>query len=176
MPKRRFGALAQEPLANEWLYSCPTGLPTPQIAAALGASDHPVTEVSARLWQQDWQMANTFMEAYAYPKSYWFQPGRPVNWDGLNDWMLIKTWCNGPDARRPMEGGRFVGELVVIRQSQDAAENTLAFLLDIVQAHVQWSQRHHSQARILVVLEGWDRPLLAGRVGKRVEWVVNRLP
>ncbi len=74
-----------------------------------------------------------------------------------------------------MEAGRFVGELVVIRQSQDAAENTLAFLLDIVQAHVRWSQRHHAQARILVVLEGWDRPLLAGRVGKRVAWVVNRL-
>lgn len=49
-----------------------------------------------------------------------------------------------------MEGGRFVGELVVIRQSQDAAENTLAFLLESVQAHARWSQRTHAQARILV--------------------------
>ena len=176
MAKRRSGATAHEPLANEWLYSCPISLPTPQIAATLGAADHPVTEVSAHLWQQDWQMANTLMEAYGYPKSHWFAPGRPVNWNSLEDWMLIKTWQYGPDTRRPMVGGRFVGELIVIRQSQDAAENTLAFLMDVVQAHVRWSGRHHSQARILVVLEGWDRPMLAGRVGKRVAWVVNRLP
>jgi hypothetical protein len=176
MAKRRSQARAHEPLENEWLYACPTGLPTPHIAAALGADDHPVTEVSAHRWQQDWQMANAFMEAYAYPTSYWFVPGRPVNWNGLNDWLLIKTWRNGPDARRPLEGGRFVGELIVIRHSQDAAEDTLAFLLDVVQAHVRWSRRHHSPARILVVLEGWDRPMLAGRVGKRVAWVVNQLP
>jgi hypothetical protein len=177
MAKRRSGARAHEPLANEWLYSCPIGLPTPQIAAALGAADHPVTEVSARLWQQDWQMANTFMEAYGYPRSYWFPTERPLDWRALDDWMLIKTWQHEPGKRVPgVVRGRFVGELVIIRQSQDAAELLLIGLLDIVQAHVRWSQRHHSQARVLVVLEGWDRPLISGRVGKRVAWVVNRLP
>jgi len=176
MAHQRSGVTAHEPLANTWLYSCPTGLPMPQIVAALGAADHPRTEVSAHQWQQDWQMANTLMEAYGYPKTYWFEPGRPVDCNSLEDWIVIKTWQNGPDAHRPIVGGRFVGELVVIRQSQDAAENTLAFLLDIVQAHVRWSRKYHSPARIVVVLEGWERPILAGRVGKRVAWVVNRLP
>ena len=176
MAKRRSRAIADEPLANAWLYSCPIGLPTPQIAAVLGVVDHPITEVAAHLWQQDCHMANSFMDAYGYLKSYSFSPGHPVDWNALKDWMRIKTWQNGPNAQEPMEGGRFVGELVVIRQSQDAAESTLAFLMDIVQAHVQRSQRYHSQARILVVLEGWGHPMIAGRVGKRVAWVVNRLP
>lgn len=171
------GSSALEPLVNDWLYSCPSDMPTPHIAAALGADDHPVTEVSARQWQQDWRMANAFMEAYGYPRSYWFSPDRPVDWRALEDWILIKTWQNESGKRIPgVVRGRFVGELVVIRQSQEAAEVLLLHLISMAQAHVRWSQQHHARARILVVLEGWERPTLSGRLGKRVAWVVNRLP
>jgi len=40
----------------------------------------------------------------------------------------------------------------------DAADNTLAFLLDIIQAHVKWSLRRNSHARILVLLEAQWSP------------------
>jgi hypothetical protein len=175
MANRKKYAAAHELLANEWLYACPAGTPTPQIAAALDIAGQPVTEVSARHWQQDWRMANDLMEAYGYPKTYWFRPGRPVGWDGLEDWVLIKTWQHGPMVRGNVTESRFVGELVVIRESQAAAENTLAFLLDIIQAHVIRSLKDHSRARIAVVLEGWERPTVEGRVRRRVGWLVNRL-
>ena len=70
---------------------------------------------------------------------------------------------------------RFVGELIMVRQSLDAAENTLAFLLDVVQARIEWS-RKHPQARIVVVLEGWDRPVIEGKTAKLPTWIVNPLP
>lgn len=180
MPKRH--SSVHEPKTNNWLYAYPDGMPTAQIAAALNATDHPVTEVSARHWSEDWQMANAFMEAYGYASSYWFEQGKPVNGDALNDWLLIKTWKSGPWARnlRVIEG-RFVGELVVIRHSLDASEDTLTFLMDIVEAHVYGSRKHNSQARILVALEGWNAPTLSGRVrtrrsSRRYSWVVNPLP
>ena len=61
-PKRRSG-LDAPPAENDWVYACPKGLPTAMIATVLGVVGQPITEVSARTWQQNWHMANTFMEA-----------------------------------------------------------------------------------------------------------------
>ncbi len=166
------------PIANDWLYTSPEGLSTSEIVAVLGVVGQPVTEVSAHSWQQDWQMANTFMDAYGYPISYRFPPGKHVNWDAFNDWMLVKQSQSHRNARGRMEDFRFVGELVIVRASREATEDSLAFLLDIVQTHVDRSRnKSHSQARILLVLEGWERPTVAGRViGTRVAWSVNPMP
>lgn len=168
------------PIQNDWAYACPRRLPTPAIAEALDVIGQPITEVSASTWQQDWQMANTFMEVYAYPKTYWFRPGEPVHWDAFNDWMLARKTAFEFKADGRVGASHFVGELVIVRQSWEAAENTLAFLFDIVQASVDWTcKQHHGHARIVLVLEGWERPTVTGKVGKRgkqVEWVINALP
>ena len=166
------------PAENDWVYTCPKRLSTPAIAEALDVAGQPITEVSARAWQQDWQMANTFMEAYDYEKSYWFRPGEPVHWDAFHDWMLVKKTAFEFRADGRVSGSRFVGELVIVRRSWEAAENTLAFLLDIVQAHVDWTRKqHHGHARVVLVLEGWEQPTVAGRVaGKRVAWTINPCP
>lgn len=42
------------PPANEWVYACSRGLPTPAIVAALRVGGQPVTEVAAHTWQHDW--------------------------------------------------------------------------------------------------------------------------
>jgi hypothetical protein len=164
------------PAENGWVYACPTGLPTPKIAAAVGVVGQPVTEVSAHSWQQDWQMTNSFMDAYGYPKTYRFPPDEHVNWDAFKDWMLVKQ--SQAQQTTHIEGFRFVGELVIVHASWEATEDTVAFLLDIVQAHVNWSHKqYHAQARIVLVLEGWERPSVEGRVvGKRVAWAINPLP
>jgi hypothetical protein len=166
------------PPENSWVYTCPKGTTTPEIAAALGVLGQPITEVSAQTWQQDWQMANAFMAAYDYPKELHWRPRQPVGWNGLEDWMLVKAVESERTVRGQLISSRFVGELVIVRHSWEAAENTLAFLLDIMQAKVDWwRKKYHSQAaRIVLVLEGWERPTLAGRVGKRVAWTVNPLP
>lgn len=181
MPTQREKATTHEPMANDWLYACPTGMPTPQIVTLLNIAGQPVTEVSARDWQQEWQMANDLMDAYGYRESYRWQLGQPVGWDSLNDWILIKQWQRGSVVLGSITGSQFAGELVVIRQSQYASEDVLAFLLDVIQAHVRRSLQLHSQARIVVVLEGWDRLVIEGRVGKgrvgrRVGWMVNPMP
>jgi hypothetical protein len=72
---------------------------------------------------------------------------------------------------------RFVGELVVVRTSWEADETTLALLLDVVEERVNWSRKqYHPRARIVVVLAGWERPVVVGQVGRRVVWSINQLP
>jgi hypothetical protein len=172
------------PTATDWLYACPSGLPTSAIAASLGVVGQPVTEVSARTWQHDWDMANTFMEAYGYPKNYWFSPGEPVHWDGFEDWMLIKKTVSEHDARGRLTQFRFVGETIIVREGMKATEGTLAFLLDVVSFHIRnllkrydYTHVNPSHARVVVVLDGWEKPLVAGRVTgqHRVAFQVNQM-
>jgi len=137
----------------------------------------PVTEVSARTWQQDWQMANSFLEAYDFPKEWRWLPGELVGTKLLGEWILEKTVETERTASGRIANERFVGELVVVRTSWEAAENTLALLLDVVEERVNWSRKqYHPRARIVVVLEGWERPFVAGKVGRRVAWSINQLP
>jgi hypothetical protein len=71
---------------------------------------------------------------------------------------------------------RFVGELIVVRLSWAASENVLAFLLDVVDAQVKWSRKHDRPlARIALVLEGWAKATIEGRVGHHVTWAVHPL-
>src|SRR5215467_1253102 len=71
-PKRRKRPLQTEvPLpVHDWVYACARGLATPEIAAALSVEGRPVTEVPARTWQEDGQMANSFLEAYGCPQEW----------------------------------------------------------------------------------------------------------
>jgi hypothetical protein len=176
---KRREQLHTPPPANDWLFACPKGLPTARIAAALTVTGRPVTEVSARSWQADWQMANTLMDAYGslpyLPNMRWL-PGEPVGWQ-LRDWIVVKRYQSTGTVRRGVQITRFVGELILVRESWVASENVLAFLLDIVDAQVKWSRKHDRPlARIALVLEGWEKATVEGRVGHRVAWAVNPLP
>ena len=164
-----------EPRGNDWVYMCPKGMATSEVAAVLGVVGQPVTEVSAQTWQQDAQMANSFMEAYNAPREWRWLPGEQVGWGLFEEQMVAKSEQTERTASGRIATIRFVGELIMVRQSLDAAENTLAFLLDVVQARIEWS-RKHPQARIVVVLEGWDRPVIEGKTAKLPTWIVNPLP
>jgi hypothetical protein len=74
-PKRR-----RPPLPNDLLYTCPAGMPTRAIAAALGASGYWVAEISARDWTDAtndeaafWQVAR----ALGYRDHGTIRPGTP---------------------------------------------------------------------------------------------------
>jgi hypothetical protein len=178
-PKRRNGSLQTEvpPPANDWVYACPRELATSDIAAALRVEGQPVTEVSARTWQHDWQMVNSLLDAYDRPREWRWLPGEPVDNKLLGEWILGKSVETERTASGRIANERFVGELVVVRTSWEAAENTLALLLDVVEERVNWSRKqYHPRARIVVVLEGWERPFVAGKVGRRVIWSINQLP
>ena len=165
------------PRENDWVYTCPKGVATREIAAALGVVEQPLTEVSAQTWQQDASMANSFLDAYDHPKEWRWLPGEPVEWKLFEEWMLQKAEQAELTASRRVATVRFLGELIIVRRSWEAAEHTLAFLLGIVQAHIDWSyKQYHPQARIVLVLEGWERPAITGSIGKQVAWTVNPLP
>jgi hypothetical protein len=165
------------PCENDWVYTCPKGVATREIAVALGVVGQPLTEVSAQTWQQDASMATSFLDAYDHPKEWRWPPGEPVGWGLFAEWMFQKA----TQAERTVSGRiatvRFLGELIIVRRSWEAAEHTLAFLRSIVQAHIDWSyKQYHPQARIVLVLEGWERPAIIGWIGKQGAWTVNPLP
>jgi hypothetical protein len=54
-PKRR-----RSPLPNDLLHTCPVGMPTRTIAAALGASGYWVADVSVREWKDSAQDEEAF--------------------------------------------------------------------------------------------------------------------
>jgi hypothetical protein len=177
--QRRNGSLQTEvpPPANDWVYACPRELATSDIAAALRVEGQPATEVSARTWQHDWQMANSLLDAYDRPHGWRWLPGEPGDNKLLGEWILGKSVETERTASGRIANERFVGELVVVRTSWESAENTLALLLDVVEERVNWSRKqYHPRARIVVVLEGWEHPFIAGKVGRRVAWSINQLP
>ncbi len=166
-----------EPRENDWVYTCPKAMATSEVAAVLGVVGQPVTEVSAQTWQQDAQMANTFMEAYNAPSEWRWLPGERVEPGLFEEQTVAKAEQTEQTASGRIATIRFVGELIMVRQSWEAAENTLAFLLDTVQARIEWSRKqYHPQARNVVVLEGWDRPGVEGKTAKLPTWIVNPLP
>jgi hypothetical protein len=179
MTKR--AAANRSPTETNWLYACPLGLPTSAIASYLDVVSQPITEVSARNWQHDWDMANAFMEAYGYPL---FELGEPVHFDRFKDYLLNKETVSERDVRGRLTQLTFLGETVIVRDSAAAAEGTLAFLLDVVSFKLMgllnsyyFAHENPSDARVVLVLEGWDKPLVAGRVaGHRVAWQVNQMP
>jgi hypothetical protein len=165
------------PRENDWVYSCPKGMATREVAAALGVVGQPVTEVSGQTWQQDAHMANSFMDAYDSPMKWRWLPGEPVGWKLFEEQMLAKAEQPERTASGRITNVRFLGELVIVRRSWEAAERTLAFLLDVVQAHIDWSRKqYHPRARIVLVLEGWERLAITGTIAKPVAWAVNLLP
>lgn len=165
------------PRENDWVYSCPRGMATREIAAALGVVGQPITEVSAQTWQQDAHMANSFMDAYDSPMEWRWPPGEPIGWKLFEEQMLAKAQQTELTASGRIANIRFLGELVIVRRSWEAAETTLAFLLDVMQAHVDRSRKqYHSHARIMLVLEGWERLIITGKIGKQVVWAVNPVP
>ena len=169
---------AAPPRENDWVYSCPKGMATREIAAALGVVGQPVTEVSAQTWQQDAHMANSFMDAYYSPMEWRWLPSEPVGWKLFEEQMLAKAEQSELTASRRIANIRFLGELVIVRRSWEAAETTLAFLLGVVQEKVDWAhkQYHPAHARIVLVLEGWGRLAITGTIGNQVAWAVNPFP
>ena len=179
--KSRHGSAERNSLSldNEWLFSCPRNSLMMEIAASLDMIAEPITEVTAgKQWQGNWQMANSFMEAYGYPEDHRFTAGVPVAWDSFNDWMLAKQSKVQISARGGGVVFHPVGELVIVRRSWEAAEKTLAFLLDVVEDHVNRLRKRYNpdRARIALVLEGWERPSVVGRVRKRTIWSIQPLP
>lgn len=174
--RRRLANQDAPPPDNDWLYSCPEGMPASEVAAALGVSGGPITEVDGAIWQRDWEMANAFMDEYGMPR---FPEGQAVNWNAFEDWMLLKRSHSQVAPRGNLVDVSFMGEMVLVRHSYAAANNVLALLADIMQAHIDRARRNRRitpHARILLVLEEWKHPVLAGRVGRQVRWSVNSLP
>ncbi len=167
----------QCPEGNDWLYSCPVGTTTRRIAAKLMAEHLAHTEVSARGWYERRQMANDLLAAWGYPTSFQVPLGREVSWDGLRDWLFL-----GPNHAPEREG-----ELLVVRDCHPSVAPALSFFLSIIQADKDSEQRLIEQkpheggpSRVLVVLEGWESPVLEaklhiGRSHRRYCWIVNPL-
>jgi hypothetical protein len=158
-----------EPQPNEWLFSCPATMGTSQIIATLGVPHQPVTEFSARKWDMAWRMGNDILRTYRIPQSY--EPGQEVGWEDLKDWVLGK--CHE-------ESGRFMGELIIIRESRPEVTTNLAFFVDTVNAYIQELQKKNQRtiAKIVVVLSGWVEQTLQGRIAglHRVAYIVNTFP
>ncbi len=164
-----------EPEPTTWLFSCPSGLPTASIRAALDAASEPLTEASARLWQDRWQMANDLLDTYGYPPTQRYAPGAAPNLDQLADQILIKQVKAGEWQRAKSPEWAYVGELVIVRDSHSGVAVNLALLAEMVQAQVwRWRKEHKHRARLLLVLAGWEQAVLAARVaGHRVARMVN---
>jgi hypothetical protein len=144
------------PIENDQLYSCPVGMPTSAIVTALNATDYPCIELSARHWDEFWWMRNDLLRAEGQTDPRWYsRPDQQPNWDSLNDLILTRSW----------DGRRFVGELVIIRDVPTPAPQNLLHLVDLMAGQSEyWSHQHVStDRRILVVLEGWENSVLAGR-------------
>ncbi|HVB62625.1 MAG TPA: hypothetical protein VNE61_15645 [Ktedonobacteraceae bacterium] len=158
-----------EPQEVDWLFSCPATMSSQQIAAALGMTSLPMFDLSASSWQESWHMGNDVLKAQGFAKEYFYQPGRQVSWDSLNDWI------GGI-------GNSFKGELWIIRESRVEALASIALLVDITSSRVKSvKQRQHlfPHARINLVLPGWIDSTFLARVpspGYRIAFKVNFLP
>lgn len=172
---------ALEPQITDWLFSCPATMPTERVAALLQVTGQPITELSAQHWREAWQVGNDMLRAYGYPERYFYHPGQKVGWGSISDWMFVKCWGEekGPDTKTDRNTNKkFLGELILIRESRNEVVVQLAFLVDSVQAYIQHVQRMRPPAtgRLIVVLAGWTDSVLAARIGgHRVAWVVNPL-
>jgi hypothetical protein len=171
----------QSPQSNQWLFTCPLRLSTTPIVATLGMTRSGITEVDARTWQGEWDMANTFVREYGYgePVLSEFPIGESVNWDALRDWMFIRKQINNPTPASP--NSNFVGEILILRRCRPEQEQILGFVASMVAADVSWEseKRHHpdpvlAMRPLALVLEGWEEPVL--RYTKRETWIVNAWP
>ncbi len=166
---------------NQWFYSCPTAIATPRIVRLLGAENQSVTELSAHDWNESWNVYHDFMRAYNYPRQHLLTSKERHMWDELADWMFAKVWDSH---------GTFQGELLIIREcnamSASAVKNVkkvVSITRDYVE-HIQQlrfqgriPQTNQTQARILLVLEGWEGATFAVETAKRREilFKVNHL-
>lgn len=155
------------PEQNDWLFSCPAGLSTEHIVMILRVADRPVTELSARHWDEQWRMGNDLLRAYDDSVAYTYEPGESIA--SVSSSMGSKAW----------EGGKFVGETFIIRECKAEIAANLAILVDIVDYHLKNLQRMYlrTDARLIVVLAGWTEPILTSRpFGHRLIWAVDPLP
>jgi hypothetical protein len=164
-----------EPQANDWLYACPIGLPSAQIAAALGVPGQPITEMSGRGWDDYRQLMQEIDRAYNYGRFYIDHSSGQPNWNAINDLMLNK--CVEGNWK---DGWRFVGELVILRDISTPPSVNLLSFVETVAGHIRAIPRRRLwpiTGRIVLGLEGWTQPALVGRTSwGRVAWVVNPLP
>jgi hypothetical protein len=156
------------PRENDWVYTCPKGVATREIAAALGVVGQPLTEVSAQTWQQDASMANSFLDAYDHPKEWRWLPGEPVEWKLFEEWMLQKAEQAELTASRRVATVRFLGELIIVRRSWEAAEHTLAFLVMTSGTHVGSAARSNSAKAPMT--EGENGAVRRGRLRRRTHF------
>lgn len=158
-----------EPQETDWLFSCPANMSSQQIATALDMTSLPIFDLSASSWKETWHMGNDVLKAQGFAKEYFYQPGRHVSWDSLNDWIGAI-------------GNSFKGELWIIRDCRVEALTSIALLVDITHYRVKYiKQRQHlfPHARINLILPGWTTPTFSARVpgpGYRISFKVNFLP
>ncbi|GLV57541.1 hypothetical protein KDH_43770 [Dictyobacter sp. S3.2.2.5] len=176
--------IQQSPQPNEWLFTCPIQISAATIIATLGMIHSGITEVNACNWQNEGDMATAFVREYGYnePILSSYPSGSKVNWNGLEDWMFIRTSQNNPNPASPTSN--FVGEVLIIRRCQPEQEHIMGFVASMVAANVEWLSKklHHPDPVLAVrplalVLEGWETPMLEWKGwGKREAWIVNEWP
>jgi hypothetical protein len=180
-PKRR-----RSPLPNDLLYTCPVGMPTRAIAAALGASGYWVAEVSARDWKDPTKDEEAFWHvarALGYRDWSTMRPGTPpealgpLGYPGKGVPGIVAPLDT---TRRPESAN---DELIIIRDSRAAPVSLLAKVLDQLlgpgtERPANFSRaRRHEVPGWLLVLEGWKEPALDARgLAHRVSMLVNPLP
>jgi hypothetical protein len=174
------------PLSNELLYTCPIELPTPAIAATLGASGYWVAEVSARDWNDATTDEDAFWQvacALGYRDWRTIRPGSTVGALG----PLGYPGKGVPGIVAPLDTARrsesIKDELIIIRDAYRAPAGLLAKVLDGLLGpgtKRPWTfggARRHDMPGWLLVLEGWKEPALDARgLAHRVSMVVNPLP
>jgi hypothetical protein len=183
MGKRR----VLEPVPNDWLYSCPIGVPAMALVSSIGTGAEPVTELSARGWEIPDRMARAILEAYgglAILEALGPTPAQPGPDTGplglaLDDFFLGKCWHSERDSRGNIASSRFRGEIVIIRDISPSSKANLAHLVDEADFKLRWIRRRRRQAavqtnaKIAVILEGWREPTFVARTGHKIVLVVN---
>lgn len=180
-PRRR-----RPPLPNDLLYTCPVGMPTRAIAAALRASGYWVAEVSAHDWTDATNDEDAFWQvAHALGYRNWgtIQPGTTIEALG----PLGYPGKGVPGIVAPLDTARrqedVKDELIIIRDSSAAPAPLLAKVLDRLlgrgteRPSTYSRTRHPGTPGWLLVLEGRTEPALDARgLAHRVSMMVNPLP
>ncbi len=167
------------PLLNEYLFACPAKLPTRQITPTLQVSGQPVLELSASHWKEEWRMANDLLKACDAEEFAYYQPGTPVNWDSVEEWLYVKGVKGGQVRGGQLLDKNFIGELFIIRDcSIEVAENISRLVEWVDATTMMLNKKPHlfSQTKLAVVLAGWKEPTLEAKpYGRLRTWIVNPL-
>ncbi|GCE13566.1 hypothetical protein [Tengunoibacter tsumagoiensis] len=154
---------------NDWLYACPHTMATRKIAEILSFQETSILELSAKNWDELWQVGNSIVDLYVPEEKIHYKQKDFVSWDQLVDWI---DGVQGKDSQ-------YQGNLIIIRECRDEVIKNLAKFIEVIykQSILVLNQKRHlfPQARFAIVLAGWEYPYFRARASSSMAFDVHIL-